>query len=140
MHNQYIQYHINIDQTCKPVIHPPRRVPVTLRPKIQDELKRKEKLNVIEKVEAPTEWINSMVTIIKPNGQLRICIDPRDLNKTDGMKPDPKKTQAITDMAALTNKEDLQRFLGMLTYLAKFIPNLSQVSAPLRSLLEQGNE
>ena len=81
-----------------------------------------------------------MVTIIKPNGQLRICIDPRDLNKTDGMKPDPKKTQAITDMAALTNKEDLQRFLGMLTYLAKFIPNLSQVSAPLRSLLEQGNE
>ena len=43
-------------------------------------------------------------------------------------------------MTAPTNKEDLQRFLGMLTYLAKFIPNLSQVSAPLRSLLEQGNE
>lgn len=38
------------------------------------------------------------------------------------------------------SKEDLQRFLGMLIYLAKFIPNLSQVSAPLRSLLEQGNE
>ena len=40
-----------------------------------------EKFNVIEKVDVPTEWVNSMVTIIKPNGQLRICIDPRDLNK-----------------------------------------------------------
>ena len=38
-----IQYHINIDQTCKPVIYPPRRVPVTLKLKIQDELKRTEK-------------------------------------------------------------------------------------------------
>ena len=76
-----IQYHINIDQTCKPVIHPPRHVPITLRPKIQDELKLIEKLNVIEKVEGPTKWINSTVTIIKPNGQLHSCIDPRDLNK-----------------------------------------------------------
>ena len=34
------------------------------------------------------------------------------------------------------SKEELQRFLGMLTYLAKFIPNLSQVASPLRKLLE----
>lgn len=40
-----------------------------------------EKLKVIEKVEVPTEWVNSMVTIIKPNGQLHIYIDPRDLNR-----------------------------------------------------------
>ena len=40
-----------------------------------------EKLNVIEKIDEPTEWVNSMVTIIKPNGKLHICIDPRDLNK-----------------------------------------------------------
>lgn len=38
------------------------------------------------------------------------------------------------------NKDDLRRFLGMVTYLAKFIPQLSAQSAPLRSLLEQKNE
>ena len=40
----------------------------------------------------------------------------------DGIKPDPKKTEAITEMSAPKNKEEVQRFLGMLTYLAKFIP------------------
>ena len=40
-----------------------------------------EKLKVIERVYKPTEWVNSMVTVVKPNGKLRICIDPRDLNK-----------------------------------------------------------
>ena len=40
-------------------------------------------------------------------------------------------------MPAPENKSDLQRFLGMVTYLGKFVPNLSEVSAPLRELLEK---
>ena len=40
-----------------------------------------EELDVIEKAEEPTDRVNSMVTIVKPNGKLRICIDPHDLNK-----------------------------------------------------------
>ena len=74
-------YHIKVDESAQPVVHPPRKVPVTLRPKFQQELNRMEKLDVIEKVEEPTVWVNSIVTIVKPNGNLRICIDPRDLNK-----------------------------------------------------------
>ena len=46
-----IQYYINTDQSHKPVVHPPRRIPVKLRPKVQEELKCMEQLNVIEKVE-----------------------------------------------------------------------------------------
>ena len=46
-------YHIKVDESAQPVVHPPRKVPVTLRPKIQQELKRMEKLDVIEKVEEP---------------------------------------------------------------------------------------
>ena len=38
------------------------------------------------------------------------------------------------------NKEDHQRFVGMVTYLAKFIPNLSQTASPLRALLEKDTE
>ena len=58
----------------------------------------------------------------------------------DELKPDPKKTQAINNMTPPTSKEALQHFLGMLTYLAKFIPNLSQTAAPLRALLEKHAE
>ena len=58
----------------------------------------------------------------------------------DGLKPDPKKTQAISEMIPPMSREALKRFLGMLTYLAKFIPNLSQTAAPLRALLEKDAE
>ena len=36
---------------------------------------------VIRKVDGPTAWVNSMVVNEKRSGKLRICIDPRDLNK-----------------------------------------------------------
>ena len=58
----------------------------------------------------------------------------------DGLKPDPKKTKAVIDMPHPETTEDLQRFLGMLTYLGKFIPNLSHVDSPLRTLLEKDVE
>ena len=36
---------------------------------------------MIKKIDELTKWVNGMVTIIKPNGKLRICIDPCNLNK-----------------------------------------------------------
>ena len=38
------------------------------------------------------------------------------------------------------NRDELQRFLGTLTYLGKFIPNLSNVASPLRTLLKKNVE
>ena len=38
---------------------------------------------------------------------------------------------------AITNQQDLQCFLGMITYFLKFIPHFSQVASPLRALLEK---
>ena len=49
----------------------------------------------------------------------------------DGIRPDPKKVTAVVEMKSPTNKEELQRFLGMTTYLSKFIHNYSNISAPL---------
>ena len=57
-----------------------------------------------------------------------------------GVKPDPPKVEAIIAMATPANPEDLQRFLGVVTYLSKFIPNMSQKSAPLRQLLQKEAE
>ena len=39
-----------------------------------------------------------------------------------------------------TNKTELQQYLGMVTYLGKFLPQLSTVTAPLRILLEKTTE
>ena len=40
-----------------------------------------ESLEVISKLEKSTEWVNGMVIVEKPNGKLRICLDPRPSNK-----------------------------------------------------------
>jgi len=55
----------------------------------------------------------------------------------EGIKPDSKKTEAIVEMSEATNVKELQIFLGMITYLGKFIPNLSNETSPLRTLLEK---
>lgn len=55
----------------------------------------------------------------------------------EGLKPDPEKIGAIQDMPQPEDKAVLQRFTGSLQYLSKFIPNLSDISTPLRKL--EGN-
>ena len=275
------EHKIHIDETVAPVVHACRKVPFALRERLTEELARMEKLNVIKKIDEPTDWVSSLVIVQKTNGALRICLDPRDLNKAvkrehfklptreeimsqfadakwfskldassgfwqmklneassrlctfntpegryrflrlpygilsapevyhktihtifenipgvttmmddvivwgstkmehdtrlrqvldrtrtinlklnkdkcefavksltfigdvvseEGVSPDPRKTSAIANMEKPQNKEEVRRFLGMVTYLAKFIPRLSTVSAPLRMLLEQNNE
>ena len=54
-----------------------------------------------------------------------------------GVKADPDKMSAITDMPLPEDATELRRFLGMITYLAKFIKNLSGKSSLLRNLLEK---
>ena len=58
----------------------------------------------------------------------------------DGVKPVPQKVEAINGMPIPVNREELQRFLGVVTYLSKFIPNMSRKSAPLRQLLQKDVE
>lgn len=55
---------------------------------------------------------------------------------SEGLKADPRKIEAFTSMTKPTSKVELQRFLGMIDYLGKFLPNIAQVTAPLRKLLE----
>ena len=43
----------------------------------------------------------------------------------DGLKPDPRKVEAINDMSHPTDVQSIRRFLGMVTYLARFLPCLS---------------
>ena len=54
-----------------------------------------------------------------------------------GVEVDKEKVDAILNMPDPTNKKELQRFLGMVNYLGKFVPNLANETAPLRQLLEK---
>uniref|UniRef100_A0A8C5MQE6 Reverse transcriptase/retrotransposon-derived protein RNase H-like domain-containing protein n=1 Tax=Leptobrachium leishanense TaxID=445787 RepID=A0A8C5MQE6_9ANUR len=55
----------------------------------------------------------------------------------EGLKADPDKLRAILDMPQPENVKSLQRFIGFVTYLAKFLPHLSEVCEPLRRLLDK---
>ena len=60
---------------------PPRKVSFALRDKLKKELDRMEKMDVIERVEKSTDWVNASVLVEKLNGKLRVCLDPRPLNQ-----------------------------------------------------------
>ena len=56
------------DPSSTPLIHPPRKVPATIRTKVKKELEWMERLGVIKHVHEPTDWVNAMVTVVKKNG------------------------------------------------------------------------
>lgn len=60
---------------------PVRKVPIALKKPVKEELDRLVRLDVLAKVEVPTEWISSMVAVKKSDGSIRLCIDPKPLNK-----------------------------------------------------------
>ena len=60
---------------------PPRKVAVSLKPPYKAELERLTQLGVIKEAREHTEWINSIVPIKKPDGSLRLCVDPKDFNQ-----------------------------------------------------------
>ena len=270
-------HHIDINKRVSPVIHPPRKVPYARLVPLKEELDRMERLGVIVPVNEHTEWASSLVIVEKPGGKLRVCMDPKDLNKAikrqnlelptteeildkmagskyftkldasnaywqmkvdeetskllvfnspygryrylrvpygirsasemcqqeiskiingtesmnsqddiiiwgtskkelrdrshkvfeaisksglklnkskcqfemteikflghkisaNGIEADPEKITAITKMPNPTSVKELQRFLGITNYLSKFIPNYSNITAPLRQLLEK---
>ena len=106
-------YDIKLKENVTPVVHPPRRVPVALKNDVYDELQRMVKQGVIEKITQPTDWVNSMVVVKKPNGKLRICLDPKDLNASIKRKHHylPRREDISSQMAGakIFSKLDLSQ-------------------------------
>ena len=57
-----------------------RRIPIPLLGKVEKELKRMKDNGVIEEVTEPTEWLSPIVPVLKPSGDVRICVDLKKLS------------------------------------------------------------
>ena len=76
------KYTICLDPTVPPVQHTRHKVPIHYKEEIEKTLKEMEQLEIITPVTRPTEWVSSITNPTKPDGSLRICLYPCDLNKT----------------------------------------------------------
>jgi len=70
------EHHIVIDDTVPPVVHPPRRIPLTVEAKLKNTLDNLEINGIITKQQSPTKWMNSLLVVEKKDGTLQICLDP----------------------------------------------------------------
>lgn len=83
--------HVNIPtkSSDEQICHPSPRLPPCLLDSLKIELKRLEDRKAIVKVDNINEnaCVNRMVIVEKPNGNVRLCLDPSDLNKIIVKKP-----------------------------------------------------
>jgi hypothetical protein len=95
-----VAYKMQVDKNMEPVVKPPRKIPMAMVDSVKEELERMEDIGVIKQVEEATEWVSSMVAAKKKNGDIRICIDPRDLNKALQRPHHPMRTieEVVRDM------------------------------------------
>ena len=75
------EVHLTIDQNAVPYAIASCCVPVHLKKKVEKKLEEMTEMNIVEKVDKPTDWVSQMVTSLKKNGDIRVCIDPQALNK-----------------------------------------------------------
>ena len=100
-------YHIRLKENYTAVQHSPQSVPVGMQSAYKAELDRLMQENIITEVNQHTEWVNSIVPVTEPDGSIRLCLDPKDLNKAikrnqwysrtlDDILPHLSKAHAIT--------------------------------------------
>ena len=74
-------YNIWIDPTVKPVTHARRKVPIKSKEAIDKELDYLIEEEIITEQVEPTPWVSSVTFPRKPNGDVRVCLHPSNLNK-----------------------------------------------------------
>ena len=78
-----VQVHLDVNPEIEPVIQVPRKIPHSMMEPLKAELDRMIKLGVIRKlnINKATDWVHNLVLVRKPNSKLRVCLDPRTINK-----------------------------------------------------------
>ena len=105
-------YKLRLKPDAVPAKHRPRRVPVHLQDAFHEEVERLVKIDVLEKVTEPTEWVNSFVIVEKvidssnahsPNHSIKksicLCIDSQDLN--EALEREPYYSRSIDELISM---------------------------------------
>ncbi|XP_075749317.1 uncharacterized protein LOC142814443 [Rhipicephalus microplus] len=103
-----------------PVVQPARRVPIALKGRLRQELQRMEKASIIVKVDEPTEWVSPLVVVHKKDGTLRICMDPRAVNRSIKREHYP-----------IPSREDIESELAGAQYFSRLDANSGFHQIPL---------
>ena len=74
-------YNIRVDPTVKSATHARRKVPIESKEAIDKELDYLIEEEIIMEQVEPTPWVSSVTFPRKPNGEVRVCLDPSNLNK-----------------------------------------------------------
>ena len=76
------QLKLHVNKDVKPVAQPVRRLLFGLRDKVDRKLDELLKEDIIEEVPSgPTEWVSPLVVVLKPDGDIRVCVDMRRANE-----------------------------------------------------------
>ncbi len=59
-----VKVDLNIDTDVSPTAQPLRHIPFSVRPKIEEEIRRLQKEDIIERIDKPTSWVS--LTVITP--------------------------------------------------------------------------
>ena len=77
-----VKVDLHVDSAITPVAQAHRRIPFSVRPKLEAELEKLEADDIIERVEKPTSWVSPVVITPKPSSnEIRLNVDMREANK-----------------------------------------------------------
>ncbi|KZS19686.1 Uncharacterized protein APZ42_013852 [Daphnia magna] len=81
-----IDFKLNSGAICAnrvdPVVCAASRLPFQLEDHVFKKLDKLFKIDILTPVHEPTEWVSRMMVVGKPDGDVRICLNPFELNKT----------------------------------------------------------
>ena len=91
------EYDIKVDPTVPPVQHARRKVPIESKAAIEEAIDYMVKQDILEPQIEPTPWVSSVTYPVKPTGEVRPCLDVRDLN--NAIIRENHKPQTVEEIA-----------------------------------------
>ena len=110
------EYDIKVDPTVLPVQHARRKMPIESKAAIEEAIDYMVSEGILEPQIEPTPWVSSVTYPVKPLGEVRPCLDARDLNKAiihENHKPQTVEEIAhqLAGAVVFTKADALKTFL-----------------------------
>ena len=106
---------LNIDETVTPVSLKQRRIPFHIRKKVDEEIDRLLKADIIEKIpdSQPTPWVSPIVAVPQKDNSIRLCVDMRKPNiaikRTNFLIPTISDVDVLLNGACYFSKLDVRQ-------------------------------